>query len=642
MRMFRYISLLLFPFLLLCACDKDQPGVVETEETEVTEVFPFSVTVQPESESRATFSGSDMGSGAYLFAEGDKLYISGGGGNVSGELTLVSGAGTGTATFGGELSVTGGFQPTAETELTATLVGSRQSSGFFTISDGKIVSGPDYPTSISYSTLGDLVEKYSHFTATFNYGIRRFTLTQQTVFLDFDVELYSRSLTGSPSTVQVDIKSSGGTTILSVTDVPVGGNTLVARMECIAALPASSDLQGAQTWVNNGSGIYCEPDFANDLTLSANKYYSVNRSAIDPFTVEAPSGGTGAEVTFNYTPVQYREYKGGAWSDWKNYTTKISLSAGEKVSFRGQNTTYANTTNKALIIVDNNVYIYGEMMSLICDEDYVCSATAGYRAFYRAFKGRGNINIHPDKDLLLSAATLGISCYEEMFMNCSGLTKSPVLPAAAIPARAYYSMFEGCTTLETPPALPATSLGATSYSRMFFGCSALGSIPSFPSDPVSWQGDSTCYMMFQSCSSIDTIATPLFSGTLTLRKGCFQDMFAHCTSLANIPDGLLPATTLAVDCYRGMFQYTGLTRAPFLLVETLSWSNCYRYMFYGCTKLAYIKCLASNPGTTYTQNFTGGNVGTGASGTKTFVKKAGVSWPSGADGIPTGWTVDEE
>jgi len=94
------------------------------------------------------------------------------------------------------------------------------------------------------------------------------------------------------------------------------------------------------------------------------------------------------------------------------------------------------------------------------------------------------------------------------------------------------------------------------------------------------------------------------------------------------------------DCYRGMFQHnTSLERAPFLLAPILV-TNCYRYMFYGCTSLSYIKCLGANLNNndSYTQNFT-----TGVSSSGTFVKKEGVTkWLTGNNGIPSGWTVTEE
>ena len=59
-------------------------------------------------------------------------------------------------------------------------------------------------------------------------------------------------------------------------------------------------------------------------------------------------------------------------------------------------------------------------------------------------------------------------------------------------------------------------------------------------------------------------------------------------------------------------------------------------MFYGCTKLKYIKCLATDiSATNCTYNWVNGVASTG-----TFVKAAVIeSWTTGDSGIPTGWTV---
>ena len=80
-----------------------------------------------------------------------------------------------------------------------------------------------------------------------------------------------------------------------------------------------------------------------------------------------------------------------------------------------------------------------------------------------------------------------------------------------------------------------------------------------------------------------------------------------------------------------------LLKAPELPVETLT-NNCYRDMFSGCTSLNYIRCLATDLSAPDCLSSWVENV----SPTGTFVKKAGVTWPTGANGIPSGWTVIEE
>ena len=87
-------------------------------------------------------------------------------------------------------------------------------------------------------------------------------------------------------------------------------------------------------------------------------------------------------------------------------------------------------------------------------------------------------------------------------------------------------------------------------------------------------------------------------------------MFQGCTGLTSAPE--LPATTLANDCYNSMFQ--------------------------GCTGLNYVKCLATNISASSSHTDWLKDV----SATGTFVKAAGMnSWPSGSNGIPSGWTIQD-
>ncbi len=80
-----------------------------------------------------------------------------------------------------------------------------------------------------------------------------------------------------------------------------------------------------------------------------------------------------------------------------------------------------------------------------------------------------------------------------------------------------------------------------------------------------------------------TDASGLLLPATTLATECYDGMFAGCTSLAAAPE--LPATTLADYCYSSMFYgCTSLTTAPELPATTLA-NNCYEGMFYGCTSL---------------------------------------------------------
>ena len=114
-------------------------------------------------------------------------------------------------------------------------------------------------------------------------------------------------------------------------------------------------------------------------------------------------------------------------------------------------------------------------------------------------------------------------------------------------------------------------------------------------------------------------------------------MFAGCTSLYDAPSSLLPATTLASGCYGSMFLgCTSLVFVPELLADTLV-DRCYEGMFYGCSQLKQIICLATNiDANKCTNDWVKGVASSG-----TFIKASGINWPTGRDGIPSGWEIVE-
>lgn len=63
-----------------------------------------------------------------------------------------------------------------------------------------------------------------------------------------------------------------------------------------------------------------------------------------------------------------------------------------------------------------------------------------------------------------------------------------------------------------------------------------------------------------------------------------------CTGLQSLPEGLLPATTLAKSCYHCMFaRCSELVTAP-ELPATEPQPGCYFTMFRWCSKLKTVKC----------------------------------------------------
>lgn len=130
-----------------------------------------------------------------------------------------------------------------------------------------------------------------------------------------------------------------------------------------------------------------------------------------------------------------------------------------------------------------------------------------------------------------------------------------------------------------------------------------------------------------------------FVGKTTLTEpSAFREVFNSGGALLSCSNLILPATTLTRGCYNSMFYgCVNITIAPVLPAQTI-YMGCYASMFEECTNLNYVKCLANN----FAETLTNSNWLANVALTGTFVKAAGVTWPTGDDGIPSGWTIIEE
>lgn len=262
----------------------------------------------------------------------------------------------------------------------------------------------------------------------------------------------------------------------------------------------------------------------------------------------------------------------------------INVPAGGKVWLRANTNKWAaNVTYYNYITTSAQSNVGGNIMSLLYGDTFTeqreFPLLLAY-IFYHLFRNgpSGAGNIVDASKLLLPTKTLSQYCYGGMFRNCTSLTTVPELPATKLVLNCYQHMFYGCRALTTAPALPATTLANSCYQYMFYNCTSLTTAPALPAT--------------------------------TLIYGCYYDMFHNCTGLTEAP--VLPATTLVDSCYRGMFN--------------------------GCTNLNHIKCLATDiSASNCTSNWV-----SGVSPSGTFTKKAGVSWSSDVNGIPSGWMVVEE
>ncbi len=581
----KYIAYLLLPVAVLLSCKPEPQGheVPETNQEQVTSVIHYSATVGEGLLTRAALNNINQ----YVFESGDQLYVidaAGSGANMYGILNLVAGSGDIRGTFEGDLMCLGGFEPDNSTALSATLVS--KNDKIHSCTNGK-VTGKAYPENGSDAfapSFTEAIRRFSDFTSQSTFGAHRFSLEQNSSFLIFSITFNEAeaSMIGGAETITATLMNSGSPARTGA--VAVQNIDFSNQANFVAAFPArpsavSLQSAGIAFATSGGAPIVSFNDITN-ATLQANRYYEITRSNVDLsyFTVQAKEAGT--TVTFNYSgDVEYRTASSGIWS---TYTDPVALAAaGDIVQFRSKGSAY-NTNGTPIFTADNTCFVYGDIMSLMCDGSWNPGTTVGANAFKYAFKDATWIDIPAGRPLKLSATTLGANCYNMMFQGCTSLTRTPEFPSTItgnVPTSACEEMFKDCTALVSAGNFPNATVGSSGYKGMFSGCTSLITMPV---SIAGTSGASACEGMFAGCTSLANAPAPT---SLTVGNKGYYGMFRGCTSLVNAPE--LPATALGTECYRDMFNgCTALKSTPPELPATTLANHCYRDMFNGCISLS--------------------------------------------------------
>ena len=269
------------------------------------------------------------------------------------------------------------------------------------------------------------------------------------------------------------------------------GCTSLNSVTCLATNISASDC--TTDWLD---GVAATGTFTKAASMAD---WTIDSASGIPAGWTVVGGGSGGSVT-SATPLTIEAAVAGATVLFKNKasgtvtckqdgvsqtihvgeTVSIILaSAGSKVEFFGDNTTYGvenSSDNSSRISCTDNCYVYGNFMSLVNSTGYASADSVAVNAFAYLFYNNTKIKNKTGYDLLLPATTLASSCYEAMFYGCSGLTKAPDLPATTLAEACYHKMFANCSALTASPELPAPTLVDTCYKLMFYGCSNLTSI----------------------------------------------------------------------------------------------------------------------------------------------------------------------
>lgn len=274
----RHILILLFAIislLLNTSCSKDDVTSGESTEPKGS-VIHYSATVSDGSNTRATLDDEKK----YIFETGDILRITGT--NISGDLTLKTGAGTNSAIFEGDLTYTVSGTPDASLELKAVLVSTSNEMSTLTY------EAATYPTTAIASTLAEAVQKYSYFKATSTYGAKSFTLDQQSAFLNFTVTILDGTSTGDP--LSIDINNGGTSVRTGTVTTATSGSDIVAQF--VAVFPVGTTMSNASVQLGSKAAI----PFGGSTALAANKIYNIKKTI---YPVPATFGFTGAVQTYS-------------------------------------------------------------------------------------------------------------------------------------------------------------------------------------------------------------------------------------------------------------------------------------------------------------------------------------------------------
>lgn len=167
----------------------------------------------------------------------------------------------------------------------------------------------------------------------------------------------------------------------------------------------------------------------------------------------------------------------------------------------------------------------------------------------------------------------------------------------------------------------------------------------------------TFVYLFDGCEGLyNHSQKPLVLPAIVLTNYCYSHMFRKCTNMTVAPELLVD--DLKNGCYQGMFEEcTSLEESP-VLHATKLFPSCYSSMFLNCSNLSHVTCFAEE-GINVSSSTSGwlSGAGSNVSGTKTFTRASGVLWegddvsndeltdgqywPTGNNGIPNNWSVNE-
>ena len=376
------------------------------------------------------------------------------------------------------------------------------------------------------------------------------------------------------------------------------------------------------------------------VDLTHNQYIPPREGIDDPLCFTACENGCTVTLTAagENPPSVSLEYStdNQTWNTYNVGTTITMSNYGDKVYFKGINTTFGKSSG-SLASGDCNRFVLtglqralGNIMSLV---DPTCQSTTipGTYCFRLLFFGNKTLLSPP----LMPATTLKTGCYKETYYGCTGMASPPALPATSVSNSAYYSMLHG-SGIKTAPYLPGTSLEGDAYLNMFRECLYLVHAHDFPSGNYTFTGNQQCYNMFYGCSSLRR--GPSSIPFQTLPTSCCYYMFSGCGELENLPNIL--STSVGASACRQMFnECVNAQGTPDILFTEMGGNQCMYAMFRMCQSMSGVKVHFTDWENGYTDTTT--NWLSNAASSGTFICPAALNTTTrSVSRVPEGWTVE--
>lgn len=310
----------------------------------------------------------------------------------------------------------------------------------------------------------------------------------------------------------------------------------------------------------------------------------------------------------------------GSWGFPSN--SKYDLEVGDKVRVKGSESAYNDTiiSTASTCIFE----VYGNVCSLRYGDNF---RSQSFNIQLRSFL-EGTKVVSAENLILQNETSTG--WYLDFFKNCNLLTTAPDLPCKDLSyTGTCFSMFENCVSLTEMPYLPATGLTERCYENMFAGCVSIESSKELPATNLPFR--------------------------------CYCGMFSGCTNLIDGPsiiNGIIKgyesahAVSHTEDDMQGSCRYmfkdcTSLTGAPVISYNVESYGVV--CMYSGCSSLSKIEFTPSVIGSVGFPTWSYQSWTEGVAVNGVFVRNPNMEFPNGtlaelptgANGIPSGWTIQD-